>query len=173
MNDRNPALLMHDIEIKFDLIWFMIWYDNTCIIIFMKRTQQLGSDSKQRTMSLQDRMEPNGSGSSWEETMIWNWPMSKAYSLFGFLDSLGKWSLNHVMISTGSNWFQTNSLEHESDNNHLLSVFYRWYRSSQIQSQIWLTFVAVLWLRKTEFQKIKLLILTENRLCCIDLCWKW
>ena len=37
-------------------------------------------------------------------------------------------SFDHVMIPTRGNWFQTNPVEHESDDPACNTVCYQWYR---------------------------------------------
>ena len=78
-------------------------------------------------------------------------------------------SLNHVMISTRGNWFQTSSIEHELDNcAHLLWVIYHPAtgftngKDIAVQLHIWSTFVMLLWLRKTEIQdRVWILVLVR------------
>ena len=60
-------------------------------------------------------------------------------------------SFNYVMIPTQGNWFQTNSLEYESVNRVIVLIFCVCFANGKdIAVQPQSTFVAVLWLRKTE-----------------------
>ena len=61
----------------------------------------------------------------------------------------------YIIIPTCGNWFQTNPLEHESDDhssNTVSSVCVTNGKDTALQWQIWSTFVTVLWFCKTEIQ---------------------
>ena len=64
-------------------------------------------------------------------------------------------SFDHVMIPTSGNWFQTNPVEHESDDragNTVFSLCVTNGKDMALQRQIWSTFVTVLWFRRTKIQ---------------------
>ena len=44
--------------------------------LLIKKGESIRSDSNQRMVSLQDKMELDGNGSNREETIIWNWPVT-------------------------------------------------------------------------------------------------
>ena len=87
-------------------------------------------------------------------------------------------SFENVMIPTHGNWFQTNPLEHESDDragNKVSSVCVTNGKDMAPQLQIWSTFVTVFWFRKTEIQD-RAGILVLMRVLCVTISkiyWKF
>ena len=67
-------------------------------------------------------------------------------------------SFDHVMIPTRGNWFQTNPLEHESDDRAVLPMVNLWHFSGKFDQHN----VTVLWFRKTEIQdRARILVLVR------------
>ena len=72
-------------------------------------------------------------------------------------------SFHHVMILTCGNWFQTNLLEHESDDRTVLLMVNLWHFSGKFDQHN----VTVLWFRKTKIRdRARILVLVESLESC-------
>ena len=81
-------------------------------------------------------------------------------------------SFDHVIISTPGNWFQTNTLEHESDDrtgNTVSSVCVTNGKDTALEWQIWPTYVTVLCFRKNHDSRYRAGILILVRVLWVTI----